>query len=85
MDDFPPVTAFCQSGHERLYRYREPKMEDEEGPCQLAGEGEQKQPHGIEQQKLPQKENSGDWVLEAEAVFRAILGSVPRRRAIKLT
>lgn len=60
-------------------------MEDEDGPCQLAGEGEEKQPHGIEQQQLPQKENSRDWVLEAEAVFRAILGSVPRRKAIKLT
>lgn len=67
-----------------MNRYREPKMDDEDGPCQLAGEGEQKQPHGIEQQKLPPK-NSRDWVLEAEAVFRAILGSVPRRQAIKLT
>lgn len=60
-------------------------MDDKDGPCQLAGEGEQKHPHGIERQRLPQKGNSGDWVLEAEAVFRAILGSVPRRKAIKLT
>lgn len=41
--------------------------------------------YGIEQQRLLQKENREDWLLEARVVLEPLLWSVPRRQAIELT